>query len=109
MTELNGGWGYSKMAYWDEQPLFGRLNFGGTYDPNKEYQYLDCCVRNDEVYIYDGSNNWTSIGASGEFQQEKTEEEIFFHCTSCGAPTRYDGVCPYCGTINRKVKKINVR
>ena len=96
-----------KMVYWDDQPLVSTLNFIGTYDPNKEYQYLDCCVRDGEVYIYDGRNNWTYIGVSAELQQEKTEEEIFFHCTSCGAPTRYDGTCPYCGTINRKVRKIN--
>ena len=104
MPELNDGWSYSKMMYRDEQPL---VNFVGTYDKNKEYQYADCCIRDGEIYIYDGCNNWTLIGTNSELKQEKIEEEIFFHCVSCGAPTRENGICPYCGTINRKVRKFN--
>lgn len=85
----------------------GCLNYVGQYDNSKEYNYLDCCVRNDSIWIFDDNRNWTAIGSCEYYSHE--EEDITTQCRNCGAPTYENGRCPYCGTINRKVRKFNVR
>ena len=76
----------------------------GHYDPMRDYDYGDVVIRESSVLIYDG-RNWQELGDHAHMNTH-TEEEIFFRCVSCGAPTNHDGVCPYCGTINRKVRSI---
>ena len=87
--------------------ITGCLNYVGQYDNSKEYNYLDCCVRNDSIWGFDGTRNWTAIG-SGEYYSHE-EKDITTQCRNCGAPTYENGQCPYCGTINKKVRKFNAR
>lgn len=91
--------------------MLPRLNFIGEYDSSRDYNYLDCCIREGSVWVFDGTGHWTEISPVDIPTHEKIEEEeeVFFRCVSCGAPTLADGSCPYCGTINRKVRKFNVR
>ena len=74
------------------------------YNPSLFYDYGDVCIRNGELVVYIGNNHWEIIGTWCEIPKPMIEE-IFFHCKSCGAPTKENGVCPYCETINKKVKK----
>lgn len=85
--------------------------YRGTYNPSIHYTYGDICIRNDSVWICDECGNFIELGsleATDVQPKEKTEVEIFFQCRNCGAPTREDGVCAYCGTINRKTKKFSI-
>lgn len=85
--------------------------FMGEYDPKMHYEYGCICVRRGSPYIFDG-RSWTALGeiscSTTSAPKEKTEVEIFFQCRNCGAPTCEDGVCAYCGTINRKTKKFSI-
>jgi hypothetical protein len=85
--------------------------FMGEYDPKMYYEYGCVCTRHGSTYIFDGES-WTELGeiscSTTSTPKEKTEVEIIFQCRNCGAPTREDGVCAYCGTINRKTKKFSI-
>lgn len=85
--------------------------FMGEYDPKMYYEYGCVCTRHGSTYIFDGES-WTELGeiscSTTSTPKEKIEVEIIFQCRNCGAPTREDGVCTYCGTINRKTKKFSI-
>lgn len=92
-------------------PIISGYTFKGIYNRETYYEYGDVCIRDGHEWINIGNNHWQEIGTNeiDDFPREKTEEEIIFQCRNCGAPTHHDGVCPYCGTINRKVKRIYAR
>lgn len=98
-------WGNPKIADWREVGILApSFHFVGKYDAHIQYEYGDMVEMDGSIYVFDGSRNWNEIGPADN-RHETTEEEIFFQCRSCGAPTLHNGVCPYCGTINRKVKR----
>ena len=80
------------------------LTFRGKYNPTIDYDYGDVVLRDGRVYIFNGINVWEGLGPTSLVISSPTVEEIVFQCRNCGAPTKSNGVCPYCGTINRKVK-----
>lgn len=73
-------------------------NFAGQYDAHIKYQNGDIVALEDSLYIVSDGNEWHELGPATADEQE----EILYRCTSCGAPTNSNGVCPYCGTINRR-------
>lgn len=81
-----------------------------------EIPSLDVCKETGLIAMYRGQtvistgNNWKVLEEICDTQsREHAEEEIIFQCRNCGAPTYHDGTCPYCGTINRKVKTFYAR
>jgi len=80
------------------------ITFMGQYDPTIHYNYGDVVLRDGREYIFNGINVWEELGPTSLNISSPAVEEIVFQCRNCGAPTEHNGVCPYCGTINRKVK-----
>ena len=106
-----------KVVDWEKEMEYVRgittpsATFMGTYDSSVHYTYGDICIRDDSVWICDERGYFIELGPLYETKvqpKEKTEVEILFQCRNCGAPTREDGVCAYCGTINRKTKKFSI-
>ena len=92
---------------WNE-PCVNRLHFIGTYNPKVDYSYGDVIERDGQICVCIGYNRFEIISTTEETHErheEHVEEEIIFQCRNCGAPTHENGKCPYCGTINRKVKR----
>ena len=87
------------------------VTFMGEYDSKMHYEYGCVCIRHGSTYIFDGES-WTELGETScsttSTPKEKTEVEITFQCRNCGAPTRENGICAYCGTINKKVRKFSI-
>lgn len=77
--------------------------FAGEYDPDRDYEYGSVVIKGNDTFIYNGSV-WEELGI-WTAPEPTYMEEVLYHCVSCGAPTKADGVCPYCGTINRKLVK----
>lgn len=98
-----------KVIDWNElyvQDSIFTSRFIGEYDPNIEYDYGDIVTKEIDgqkvLWMFDGYNSWNEIGPV-ETKEEK-EEEVFYQCKNCGAPTRENGTCEYCGTINRRTR-----
>ena len=100
-----------KYVDWSEMPdMTNSINFMGIYNNSQHYNYGDICVYNNEIWIYDGTNTWIELGQYCHNElMDGVETEVITQCRNCGAPTYENGQCPYCGTINKKVRKFNAR
>lgn len=105
-----------KVIDWNEQSVQDNIftsRFVGAYNSNIEYNYGDIVTKEVEgqkvLWVFDGHIGWNEIGPvvtkeEEEKEKETKEEEIFYQCKNCGAPTRENGTCEYCGTINRRTR-----
>jgi len=78
------------------------FHFAGNYNSSYHYNYGDICIKDGKICCCIRNNHWEFLDWSYEEPQVVIEEEIIYQCRNCGAPTNDKGICPYCGTINRK-------
>ena len=87
--------------------MIGTCQFIGTLDKLKDVAGNpgDIAFCHDKLHICTGGR-WEELGSVPEcnIPEKKSSvlEKIFTQCRNCGAPTDVDGVCRYCGTVNRR-------
>lgn len=106
MFTSDNGWGHPKRNVWEDprdlcqhiKAYVGSINFIGTYDPAKHYDYGDVCIRDGNTFIFDGRNSWTELATISDIHATtSTPMKYSSNCKNCGAPMR-NHKCDYCGT-----------
>ena len=90
-------WAKEKIIDRNEE-ILPAFHFIGTYNTKMHHDYGAICVRDDQLYVFDGIRDWTALGHVANLTYEAPKVKRFItNCPNCGAPLR-GNKCIYCDT-----------